>query len=251
MKKAVTSFFMAWGMFFSLPCPYRKWDNALRGAMLLCFPLIGLLIGGIWALAAGALDLAGCPSLLRAVLLTALPFLLTGFIHLDGFMDCCDAILSRRELAERRRILKDSRTGSFAVICIVLLMAAEIALFDSADLTGGRRLCLLLLPAVSRLCSALGIFLLEPMPGSSYAGEFRTCLRPWYAPMTGAVLAAAAAATVLLAGVPAGACGALTAAGALLSVRRGYRQLGGMSGDISGYAITIGELCGIAALTLL
>ena len=163
MKKIATAFFMAWGMFFAVPCPYRKWDDALRGAMLLCFPLIGALIGGIWAAVSWLLMRAACPPLLTAVFLTAVPFLLTGFIHLDGFMDCCDAILSRRDLEERRKILKDSRTGSFAVICIVLLLLTEVSLFDAADLTGGRRLYLVLIPVVSRLCSAAAVFGLEPM----------------------------------------------------------------------------------------
>ena len=30
----------------------------------------------------------------------------------------------------------------------------------------------------------------------------------------------------------------------------GVKQLGGMSGDVSGFALTLGELCGLAVLTL-
>ena len=41
------------------------------------------------------------------------------------------------------------------------------------------------------------------------------------------------------------------AAGYLLYMFRGYRSLGGMSGDISGYALTFGELCGIIAFVLI
>ena len=250
MKKIITAFFMAWGMFFSVPCPYRKWDGALRGAMLLCFPMIGALIGGIWAAVSWLLERAACPPMLTAVILTAVPFLLTGFIHLDGFMDCCDAILSRRDLEERRRILKDSRTGSFAVICIVLLLLTEVSLFDAMDMTGGKRLCLILIPMVSRLCSALAVFALEPMPGSSYAGEFRTYLRTWYVPAAAVALIAVTGGMIALTG-RIGFCGLLTAVGAALTIVQGRQQLGGMSGDISGYALTIGELCGIAALALL
>ena len=36
--------------------------------------------------------------------------------------------------------------------------------------------------------------------------------------------------------------------GALL---RGYKALDGMNGDISGYALTIGELCGVAVFALI
>ena len=36
-----------------------------------------------------------------------------------------------------------------------------------------------------------------------------------------------------------------------LALRRGYRSLAGMNGDIAGYALTIGELCGAAVFALL
>ena len=38
--------------------------------------------------------------------------------------------------------------------------------------------------------------------------------------------------------------------GYLFYLRRGVKSLGGMSGDISGYALTFGELCGIAVFAL-
>jgi adenosylcobinamide-GDP ribazoletransferase len=50
---------------------------------------------------------------------------------------------------------------------------------------------------------------------------------------------------------PLGLCAAVTAAGSACAIEYGIRQLGGMSGDVSGYAITIGELCGIVAFVLL
>ena len=39
--------------------------------------------------------------------------------------------------------------------------------------------------------------------------------------------------------------------GYLLYLRRGFKSLDGMSGDISGYALTFGELCGIAVFALI
>ena len=36
-----------------------------------------------------------------------------------------------------------------------------------------------------------------------------------------------------------------------LALRRGYKSLEGMNGDISGYALTIGELCAVAVYALL
>lgn len=75
--------------------------------------------------------LLNLPSAVRALILCAFPWLVTGFLHLDGFMDVCDAVLSRCDLETRQRILKDSHCGSFAVICMILLAAAQWSLFFS------------------------------------------------------------------------------------------------------------------------
>ena len=40
-------------------------------------------------------------------------------------------------------------------------------------------------------------------------------------------------------------------AGYGLALRRGYHSLEGMNGDISGYALTLGELCAVAVYALL
>ena len=50
MKDWFYAFFMAWGMFLSIPCPFPRWRESARGRMLMCLPLIGLVEGGLWAL---------------------------------------------------------------------------------------------------------------------------------------------------------------------------------------------------------
>ena len=132
MKTQITAFFMAWGMFLSIPCPCKIWDEKARPWQLVYLPVAGLLVGSLWALAAYALGSFDRLPALRAAVLAALPFLLTGFLHLDGFMDCCDAILSRRDLPTRQKILKDSHVGSFAVVCTIFLMLAAFAAFGRA-----------------------------------------------------------------------------------------------------------------------
>ena len=61
------------------------------GRSLLCYPLVGLLFGGLlWAL---NLLLAGSPALLHAALLLGAWVLLSGGLHLDGLADSADAWL--------------------------------------------------------------------------------------------------------------------------------------------------------------
>ena len=84
MKTQITAFFMAWGMFLSIPCPCKIWDEKARPWQLVYLPVAGLLVGALWALAAYALGSFDRLPALRAAVLAALPFLLTGFLHLDG-----------------------------------------------------------------------------------------------------------------------------------------------------------------------
>ena len=46
--KFITGFFMAWGNFITLPCPYKKWDGQLKNMMLSFLPSVGLVIGVLW-----------------------------------------------------------------------------------------------------------------------------------------------------------------------------------------------------------
>ena len=243
MKKQWRALCMAWGMFCIVPCPSRKWDEAARSWMIVWFPLVGLLAGGVWRL------LALLPgSMLTAALLCAAPFVVTGFLHLDGYMDCCDAILSRRELAVRQKILKDSHVGAFAVIGLAILFLLQFAAFCTLNVTNSAP-ALLLLPVCTRAAAGLCVSTMRPMGTSQYGGDFArekktpqcVCLALW--------LALALAAGWLFCGLRALALGA----GALcvwLAALYGKSQLGGMSGDVSGFALTLGELAGVLCLCI-
>ena len=48
MSEWLDGFSMAWGMFLAVPCPLRRWNEKAREKMLVCLPLVGLAVGGIW-----------------------------------------------------------------------------------------------------------------------------------------------------------------------------------------------------------
>lgn len=212
--------------------------------MLLFLPLIGLEIGIIWFLGwtlANALEL---PKAVIAVIMTVLPYMLTGCIHLDGFMDVTDAVKSCRSLEKRRQILKDPHVGSFAVIGCVMLMLCQFALFLSLESGAG---ILILVPVVSRCCSATAIKLLRPMSTSQYAHQHRAGF-PVYWHIS--ILAVSVAVGFVCCGLSGAALlGCMLGCG--VSIFSGYRNLEGMNGDISGYAITIGEVWAVGTLVLM
>lgn len=263
---------MAWGMFCWIPCPYKKWREEDRLAQIGMFPLVGTLIGVIICLCWWLLYYIGAGAAITGCLLTGLYFLLTGFIHLDGFMDCSDAVMPRHpEMAERRRILKDSHVGAFAVICLALMLVvfagAMIQIADS--FTWKNCILIVLIFTTSRFMSAIEVILDEPMDTSQYAartegespaprkspGTFRNTI-----PAFIIMLIVLAAAELIMSG---GAWWSLIAElysnivfvvivlAEVLVARNDIKKLGGMSGDISGHMITIGEMLGMVTLALI
>ena len=184
--------------------------------------------------------------MITALVLSAHPYLVTGFLHLDGYMDVTDAVKSWRDPERRREILKDSHVGSFAVIGVVLLLLAQFAFFASMS-TGTNLLILLFIPAVSRCCSALAVTVLRPMSTSQYANQKTPKSHT-------AVLTVLLCAFLVLGFLVCGKYG-FSLVGCLLgyafALRLGYTSLEGMNGDISGYALTLGELWAVAVTALI
>ena len=242
MKTYLHAFFMCQSMFCAIPAP-QVWDEKARDKMLLFLPVVGLELGLIWWGLSCICRML--PELMAALVLSMYPYLATGFLHLDGFMDVTDALRSYRSLERRREILKDSHVGSFAVIGIVILLLSQFVCFASMKNTADCRV-LLFIPAVSRCCSALAVTVLKPMSTSQYAAQEKP---KCHVVVLLAMLAFFLLGGFLLCGKPAMALpGVLIGYG--IALRRGYRSLEGMNGDIAGYALSIGELCGAAVIAL-
>uniref|UniRef100_UPI0005850CC2 adenosylcobinamide-GDP ribazoletransferase n=1 Tax=Paenibacillus sonchi TaxID=373687 RepID=UPI0005850CC2 len=61
---------------------------------------------------------------------------LTGGLHLDGWMDCADGLLSYRTRERMLEIMKDSRVGAMGVLACMLLLLLKASLL-AAFLEGG------------------------------------------------------------------------------------------------------------------
>lgn len=246
MKLWLTAFCMCQSMFCYIPFSGKLWDEKARDKMLLCLPAVGLEIGLLWWVLAWVCNTVNLPWLLRAAVLGCYPYVVTGYMHLDGFMDVTDAVKSWRSLERRREILKDSHVGSFSVIGVAMLMIAQFAVF--ASLTEHTELrCLILIPCTSRCLSILSVMSLPPMQTSQYAGREKSVknIAIPVKQLTVALLLGLFFGWRVLASLLAG-CVAFA-----LALRRAYRSLEGMNGDISGYCLTISELAAAAVMVLL
>lgn len=94
------------------------------------YPLVGLVVGGLLALAAWPLAMV-LPSMPASVLLTGMWVALTGALHVDGLMDTADGLLSHRPREKMLEIMKDSRVGAMGVIAGALLLLFKASLLAS------------------------------------------------------------------------------------------------------------------------
>ena len=244
----IKGFFMSMGMFTRIPLPFVIWDEKLLGAMVATFPLVGIVVGSAWWGAALLLSISSIPIMLAAAISTVIPFFVVGFIHLDGFMDTSDAHLSYRSLEDRVRILKDPNVGAFAVIMLVLLFILQFAAVYSI-LEGGRFFTLLVaICVVSRCLSAFSIFTLKHMPESNYAKMLGQNSTLGHKMFVAAIFASATAFSFVYAGFTGVIVILAVLLGFSLSMRVVCKSFKGISGDLLGYSLVIGEVCGLIAL---
>ena len=244
MSKLLTALAMTQSMFCAIPLPLRKWEEGASSHMMVWLTVIGLEIGLGWFGLFSLLESGSVPGLIGAAILSVFPFLMTGMIHLDGYLDVVDAVCSWRDAQRRREILKDPHVGSFAVVWCGILMLLQFAAFGSMEHGSP---VLILIPVVSRSLASVAVMTKPPMPSSQYSGEIRypkshrILLWGIVILSTGICITLWKTAGLALLGVIAGHFWAL---------RRGFRSLEGMNGDIAGFCITVSELCGVVTLAL-
>ena len=108
---------IAVSMYSRIPVPYGNWHKKEMRYSIGLFPVVGVVIGVMtwlwlwgmhWIAAEGMTDLPEVVILLASTLIVAiLPVLVTGGIHVDGFMDTSDAFHSWAEQGKKLQILSD------------------------------------------------------------------------------------------------------------------------------------------------
>ncbi len=173
--------------------------------------------------------------------------MLTGAIHVDGFMDSCDALFASVPVERRLEIMKDPRHGTFAVAFFATAAALWIAALWSlpapllpqsiAFAAGG-----------ARAATVLNAYCVPYARGGAIAAAFTArppigVLVVAYAVLVALAFTIAPWAWTLL--VPA-LLGSL-AAGQRLKLRLG----GGLTGDVYGYLVVCFEIALLLGIVLI
>lgn len=239
--KVIKSFCIAFSMYSIIPVPQFAWKEEDMKYVLCFFPWIGAVIGlcvAGWAWLCQRLCVGTvCFSLAG----TAIPLLITGGFHADGFMDTMDAFHSWREKEKKLEILKDSHIGAFAVIMLVLYYLIYLAAFS--EIRDRKTLWSVGLGfVVSRTLSGIGAAALRPAKedGTLRLISDRAAKKTVLVTLTAQLLLCAGG--LLLLSRPVGIT-VLAAAGLCFAGyrRRSYKELGGITGDTAGYFVLLCE----------
>ena len=260
---------IAVSMYSKIPMPNVEWTGERMRYVMCFFPLVGLAQGavlGLWLHL--ALDVLNLSAAVSALVGAAVPLLVTGGIHMDGFLDTMDAVHSYGDRSRKLEILKDPHLGAFAVISFGVYMMLYLGVFheylslvlreEMAD-----RYFLYAVPCLvfvmERAFSGLSVVTFPQAKKQGLAAGFGGAAKKktdslvlllW---MLICLVTGAAAARM-------GCRGAVVLAVVLLMThlavfiwyyRMSVKQFGGVTGDLAGCFLQVCELAGLTAATVL
>ncbi len=255
LNRVLGDFHVAWRFFTRLPLPDGlPTNNTKLAAAASAFAPVGFVVGCAAALVLWLVASAGLPSLVAVLSGLAAAALITGALHEDGLADVADGFGGGATKTKKLEIMKDSRIGTYGVLALVFSVGIKAALLaamvDGAG-AGLAAVALIVAHTLSRAGLPMMMARMEPVRRS---GLGKSAGRPeredaFIAAAIGLLLAIFVAGplvgygAVLIAGLLAGL--GFEAAGWLA-----HRQIGGVSGDVLGFAQQVTELLVLVALSV-
>lgn len=241
---------IAFSLYSRIPMPQFTWEEQDMNYVLCFFPWIGAVIGLClygWMWLGQRMHMGPAAMCLFG---TALPVLLTGGFHVDGFMDTMDALHSYQSRERKLEILKDSHIGAFSVIMLLVYYLVYLAAFS--EIKGEKAMAVAALGFVlSRCLSGIGAVILRPAKPD---GLLRTVVngaeRKTVLPVLVLQLILCAAGMILLSPLTGGLALAGAAGSFFYYRHRIYREFGGITGDTAGYFLLLCEGAVVIAAAL-
>ena len=230
-----------------LPWP-REISPEELGRSTAYFPVVGVVIGLILVGLNLLLGLILPPPVVN-VLLVVFLVVISGGLHLDGFIDTCDGIAGHKTTEERWQVMHDSRVGGFGIIGACLLLLVKYVSLNSVP-APLLMMTLVLMPVISRWAMVYAIFA-YPYARPSGLGKVFKQGAGWQR-FTPATLIALAVAIILAQSELAGLAimlGIWVMTIAMASYLK--RKFSGLTGDTYGAVNEVAEVCVLILVCLL
>lgn len=237
---------IAFAMYSKIPVPKCDWTKENLSYAMIFFPWVGAVIGGLtygvfflkeWC------ERKGVPAseLTFTVLMVLLPVLVTGGIHMDGFLDTEDALHSYQPRERKLEILKDSHTGAFAVLSCGVYFLAYVGIYASLTEESVRVAALGFV--LSRILSGLSVVSFPQAREKGLSVTFSENARRRTVKIVLSIYLAVLCVLMVFLGGLSGVSAVCVAAGVFWYYHRmAVKQFGGVTGDLAGYFLQICEI---------
>ena len=243
------SLVIAFSMYSRIPMPQVEWTKERMKYAMCFFPLVGAVIGALVYASFTLLTTLGF-DWMAGIFPAAVPILVTGGIHMDGFLDVADARASHADKEKKLQIMKDPHTGAFAIIGCCVYFLLYVAAFGEIGpeymaAAGG-------IFVVTRALSGLAVVTFPMAKRNGLAASFSGQANKRAVQAVMAIFLAAAEGFIFLTGgLYAGVVSLLTAAGVYFYYyRMAEKEFGGITGDLAGYFLQLCELWLVWGLAL-
>ena len=118
--------------------------------------MVGVIIGLILVGLNWVLGLLLPSSLVNALLIVCL-VVISGALHVDGFVDTCDGIAGHKRVEDRWQVMHDSRAGGFGIVGVCCLLLVKYISLNSVP-EPLLMATLVLMPVVSRWAMVYAVF---------------------------------------------------------------------------------------------
>lgn len=172
MRNIFNSFLICFSMYSTIPMPKRAWKSSSMRYIFIFLPFIGVFIGFFSVIWYKIAIYMGFSPIFYGVFATAIPVLLSGGIHMDGFIDTCDAFSSRASFEKKSEILKDPHVGAFGIIYCIIYFLILFGLYCEFYIKNGSLLLLFFSYFVARILGALASVTFRPSKKSSLLYSF-------------------------------------------------------------------------------
>lgn len=249
---------ISFSMYSKIPMPHFEWREEDMKYTLCFFPWIGGVIGVCVGLVGWAGGCLGFHTGFLAAILSVLPLIVSGGIHMDGYLDTIDALSSWQTKERRLEILKDPHTGAFAIIgagaYFLLNYGCFYQLIENECFNGsvGRGIQIGALFFLSRTLSGLSLLFFQMAKKEGTLYTFAHGAQKKGTTIVLVIYLATAIAAVCLC-QPFYGCGMIATAAACFCYYRwmSYHYFGGITGDLAGYFLQLCELSVMVVLSVL
>ncbi len=241
--KLFESLMVAISTYSIIPVPNFEWNEKNMKYAICFFPAVGVFCGLLmWGVC--CLDrVLNISRFFFAVIATCTPLVVTGGIHMDGFMDTVDALCSHQSKEKKLEILSDPHCGAFACIYYGIYLILNLAFVYEIS-TSGHLLLLCPVFVLSRSISSLCAVNLPNARKSGMLSSYTKDAKRIAVNITMTIVVIITSAVMIwfsrIVAIITIVAGALWTVLYCLMVKKHF---GGVTGDTSGFFLQMFELC--------